>query len=204
MKYVELDDELPCGCGSGEIYSKCCKSSLAKYVRQKDGSFAKFIVPTNEAKGAIDDAKDQFRLVFGRYPKSKDRLLLLRLRSSPEDIRREFREVAELSNFPGHLIYAHERTGLLVSSETYSRLSPRDRSEWDEAIQEYLDAQANGIDLLNPPLSDVQASVSSAKKVIDNAATHFGSYLSRSPKSVSKDWVLFVQYLLLVKSFLVY
>ncbi len=201
MKSVELGGKSPCACGSGKIYFKCCKSPSAKYVSQKDGTFTKVVTLSKEAKVAVREAAEQFKSVFGRKPENGDRILLLGFRSSPGDTKREFRKLAEMSNFSSHLVYAHEKTGLLVSTETYDRLSPRDRAEWDEAVQEYIDAETDGIDLLDPPPSDLQASVSATKFVIDDATTHMGSYLARSPDNTSEDWTLFVQYLLLVKCF---
>jgi hypothetical protein len=36
------------------------------------------------------------------------------------------------------LIYAYERTGLLLNEEGYKKLSPEDRADYDAAIDEYL------------------------------------------------------------------
>jgi hypothetical protein len=41
------------------------------------------------------------------------------------------------AGIPPHLIYAYERTGLLLMEESYKNLSPEDKAEYDAAIDEY-------------------------------------------------------------------
>lgn len=201
MKDRELADEALCGCGSEERYADCCKSLAARYVIDGKGRLSKIITPPSSIKATLDDAEAAFRRVFGRKQQRRDRVLLLGLRQSPKDCRRQFREAAAAAELPGAVLYATEQTGLIVTEENRQRLSPRDRADWDEAVQEYLEAEEEGIDLLNPPLTPLQSAVLIAKSTIDDAATHLGSYLSRSPAIAHKDWGVFIQQLLIVKCF---
>lgn len=46
-------------------------------------------------------------------------------------------ETMKRAGTPPEFIYAFEKTGRLVTSETYERLSVKERKEWDAAIEEY-------------------------------------------------------------------
>jgi hypothetical protein len=41
------------------------------------------------------------------------------------------------ASIPPQLIYAYEHTGFLLVEETYKKLSPEDKAEYDGAIEEY-------------------------------------------------------------------
>ena len=49
------------------------------------------------------------------------------------------------AGIPPHLIYAYEKTGLLVEGEHgYNALAPEDRAEYDAAIDEYFAKNGDG------------------------------------------------------------
>jgi ABC-type transporter MlaC component len=41
------------------------------------------------------------------------------------------------AGIPSQFIYAYERTGFLLLEEGYKNLSPEDKAEYDDAIDEY-------------------------------------------------------------------
>ncbi|MGH9735451.1 MAG: hypothetical protein ACRD8A_12785 [Candidatus Acidiferrales bacterium] len=52
--------------------------------------------------------------------------------------------VMKRANIPPELVYAFEKTGPLLTTETYPTVTPEERKEWDDAIAEYF--RLNGAD----------------------------------------------------------
>jgi len=45
------------------------------------------------------------------------------------------------ADVPGHLVYAFEKTGYMLTAETYAAASRQVRRQWDRAVEEYLRQQ---------------------------------------------------------------
>ena len=59
------------------------------------------------------------------------------MKRSPDRLRQEMVAIMRAACMPPHLIYAYEKTGLLLSEDGYNTLSPADKAEYDAAIDEY-------------------------------------------------------------------
>ncbi|WP_334147862.1 hypothetical protein [Hyphomicrobium sp.] len=89
-------------------------------------------------------ARKQFIKRFGREPREGDPLLWDEdapgdepVPMTEEKLRRQMLDNMAKAGTPGHLIYAFEKTGLIVDDAGYRRLSADDRAAWDNAMAEY-------------------------------------------------------------------
>lgn len=57
--------------------------------------------------------------------------------SRSKKIKRDVVALMRSAGIPAELIYAYERTGLILTEEGYKSLSPDDRAEYDAAVDEY-------------------------------------------------------------------
>lgn len=59
------------------------------------------------------------------------------MRDQSKKVKKEMLCIMRAAGIPPHLIYAYEKTGLLLLEEGYAALSPQQRSEYDAVIDEY-------------------------------------------------------------------
>jgi len=83
-----------------------------------------------------------FRKKFGRDPGPTDPIFFDPDKDQPEPydqakFHRQVLDVMKAADLPGHLVYAWEKTGLMVTEDNRVLLSKKDLREWDEAIEEY-------------------------------------------------------------------
>lgn len=89
-------------------------------------------------------ARKQFIKRFGREPTENDPLLWDEdapgnepVPMTEEKLRRQMIDAMAKAGTSGHLIYAYEKTGLIVDDAGYRKLSAADRAAWDDAMAEY-------------------------------------------------------------------
>jgi hypothetical protein len=94
---------------------------------------------------AVDLIKQQlvrFKKKFGREPGPDDPIFF----DPNSDVPVQFDEAKfnhgvveamKKAGIRGELIYAFEKTGLILNAEGYENVLPEDRAEWDAAIDEY-------------------------------------------------------------------
>ncbi|MDA8229962.1 MAG: hypothetical protein M0006_01335 [Magnetospirillum sp.] len=91
---------------------------------------------------AMEENRKAFVEKFGREPEPNDPVLFdpdadTPQPIDPERLQREMLEVLKAAGIPDELIFAYERTGLMVSELNQHLLSDRDIAEWNAAIDEY-------------------------------------------------------------------
>lgn len=59
------------------------------------------------------------------------------MRDRSKKMKEEMLGIMRAAGIPPHLIYAYEKTGFLLLEEGYEALSPQERAEYDDAIDEY-------------------------------------------------------------------
>jgi integrase len=100
----------------------------------------------------IERQRERFRAKFGRDPKPGDPLFFDPHADTPQfmspatqrEINEKMVEAMRAAGIPPDLIYAAERTGLLVSEDNRHLLSKEDLAEWQAAIEEYHRLQRTG------------------------------------------------------------
>lgn len=99
---------------------------------------------TPETLAIVQQQIQRFREKFGREPGPRDPLFFNPDALKPEPFRlEEFQQDTEaemvLAGIRPEIIYAHRKTGLIVSEENYGKLPHSARAEWDRAVQEYFE-----------------------------------------------------------------
>lgn len=57
---------------------------------------------------------------------------------SEKELQEKMLEMMKRAGTAPEIVYAFQKTGRLVTDETYEKLSQKERDEWDAAIDEYL------------------------------------------------------------------
>jgi hypothetical protein len=108
----------------------------------KGGKIERRAKPPREALRALAEQRQAFVDKFGREPGPDDPLFFDPDPSTPQPIgeerlRRETLEAMRAAGIPPHLVYAYEKTGLMVNEHGYKNMTPEDRAEYEAAVKEY-------------------------------------------------------------------
>jgi hypothetical protein len=107
-----------------------------------------------QGKEAIEKQLAAFRRKFGREPGPEDPIFFDPNADTPkpyplEKFQRDWNdlmdEAVRSAGIPPELAYAAKKTGLLVTEANRRKLSRKQRKEWDDAVQEYLDSTSDEI-----------------------------------------------------------
>lgn len=139
----EIQGNTLCPCGSGDVYRKCCKGKLQKWIKSSEGDLVKSVAFKEPVLDIISDLKLNFVETFGREPSAGDLVFPNLFFSSSEEHTNEVILAMERVGIREELIYVYWKTGFVVSEETYNSLSPRDRKEYDQAMDEYFRVYAD-------------------------------------------------------------
>lgn len=95
-----------------------------------------------DLNGLMEAQLQRFRQKFGRDPAPNDPIFFDPDEDEPkpydaDKFHRQVLEVFKAAGTPRHLVYAWEKTGLMVSEDNHHLLSKKDLREWDEAVEEY-------------------------------------------------------------------
>jgi hypothetical protein len=137
----------PCPCGSGKQYGDCCYDKGFEYLVDEDGTIFKSIPMSGELAEVIEEQKRKFVERHGREPGPGDNLFF----DMPpwEHVEHYMVEGMKQAGIDPGIIYAFEKTGLLVTEENEHLISDKDRAEWEAAIREYRAKHAD-----DPPEED--------------------------------------------------
>jgi hypothetical protein len=128
-----------CPCGSGDKYKRCCfTKGFHFYVDEETGEVLRSVPLNQEARseleGALAKQREKFIAKFGREPGPDDPIFF---DLDEEAMRRDTVAAMRAAGIRPALIYAHERTGLLVTSENRHLIPEADLDEWEDAVAEY-------------------------------------------------------------------
>ena len=135
MSHKKISRNAPCPCGSGKKYKKCCWGKGFDYVEDDAGTVFKQIPVSDEMADVLQEQKRKFIAKFGREPGPGDKIFF----DMPPAEHMEHMTVEAMKNagIDPALIYAYEKTGLMVTEDNQHLVSEADLDEWDEAIAEY-------------------------------------------------------------------
>jgi hypothetical protein len=135
MPRKKLSRNAPCPCGSGKKYKRCCYGRDFEYLEDEEGNIFKSIPMTDEMGEIIDEQSQRFFQKFGREPGPGDNLFF---DMPPVEHAEHFIvEGMKKAGIDPGIIYAFEKTGLLVTEENEHLISDVDRAEWETAVLEY-------------------------------------------------------------------
>jgi len=135
MPHKKLSRNAPCPCASGKKYGRCCFDKGFDYLVDDDGNIVKSIPVSDELAAMIEEQKRRFVEKYGREPTEGDSLFF----DMPplEHVEHFMVEGMKKAGLDPAIIYAFEKTGLLVTEANEHLISDKDRAEWDAAILEY-------------------------------------------------------------------
>jgi len=131
-----------CPCGSGKKYKKCCIRKKFDWVENENGDISKSIPIVPDLRELLQVQLERFRERFGREPGPNDPIFF----DQPPLEHSEFYAVQDMrrARLAPELVYAFEKTGLLVTDMNQDLIPEKDLEEWDAAIEEYFDKLDNG------------------------------------------------------------
>jgi hypothetical protein len=135
MPRKKLAQKAPCPCGSGKKYDRCCHGKDFEYLVDDDGTIFKSIPINDELAQVFEEQKQKFVEKFGRQPAPGDNLFF---DMPPLEHAEHFMvEAMKQAGVDPAVIYAFEKTGLLVTEANEHLISDVDRAEWEAAVLEY-------------------------------------------------------------------
>ena len=142
MPKKKLSPNATCPCDSGKEYGDCCHGKEFDYLVDDEGNIFKSIPMPDELTEVIEQQHQKFVEEFGREPGAEDNLFFdLPHQEVVEHVMVEGMKEAGLD--PA-IIYAFEKTGLMVTEANEHLISDVDLKKWDEAIAEYEMKQMDG------------------------------------------------------------
>lgn len=135
MPRKKLSRNALCPCGSGKKYGRCCHGKDFEYLVDEDGTIFKSIPMNDEMTEVINEQKRKFTEKFGREPRSGDNLFFDM--PSLEHAEHFMVEAMKQAGLDPAIIYAFEKTGLLVTEANEHLISDKDRADWGAAVMEY-------------------------------------------------------------------
>jgi hypothetical protein len=124
MPGKKLSRNAPCPCGSGKKYKHCCYDKGFTYNQNDDGTISKSIPVPDEIADLLDEQRQMFIDQHGREPGPGDPLLFDTPHS--EQIEHQLTQIMEQAGIDPAIIYAFQKTGMIVSDDNLHLLSDAD------------------------------------------------------------------------------
>lgn len=134
MPRKKLSRKASCPCGSGKKYGGCCLNKGFEYLVDEDDNIFKSIPVSDELAEVIEEQKRRFSEKSGREPGPDDNLFF---DMPPLEHAEHFVvEAMKQAGLDSAVIYAFEKTGLIVTEANEHLISDKDRAEWEAAVLE--------------------------------------------------------------------
>ncbi len=135
MSPERLPRQVLCPCGSGKTYGDCCYDKGFEYLTDEDGNVFKAVPMSDELAEILEEQRQKFLEQYQREPGPEDKVFFDM--PSVEHAEHFLVEAMKQAGIPPAIIFAFEKTGLLVTEENQDLLSDKDLAMWAEAIDEY-------------------------------------------------------------------
>jgi hypothetical protein len=138
MEWKELSPNAPCPCGSGRRYRDCCFDKAFHYLVDDEGKIVRSAPLHPEVAAMLPEFERDFMEKHGRRMQRDDLLV------GPEDPKEllEFQaravKVMREDGIAPSLIYAFEKTGILLTEENRHMMPTSQVEEFEAAVEEYL------------------------------------------------------------------
>lgn len=144
MSHKKFPANAQCPCGSGQAYQACCYDKGLEYLVDEDGTVFKSMPMSDDVAEIIKEQKRKFKEEHGREIGPNDKMFF---DAPPLEHAEHFMvEAMKKAGLDPALIYAFEKTGMLVTEVNQHLISESDLDKWEAAIDEYEPLQ--GIDEL--------------------------------------------------------
>ena len=125
-----------CPCGSGQKYKFCCYMKGFHYYLD-DGELAKIVPMTKEVSELLKQHRANLEKKLGRPVQPDDPVFPELAALSEEDLKKQLIDDFQKVGIRPVLIYAFEKTGLMVTEQNKHLIPDVDLAEWDDAVEEY-------------------------------------------------------------------
>src|SRR4030042_464073 len=128
----KLSRNAPCPCGSGKKYKHCCIRKDFEWVETDDGGIARKVEVPEDVMQALDGLRQAQEAQYGREP---ERIF----EGAPpfELVEHWTVEAMKKAGVDPALIYAFEKTGLVLNDQNEDKLPDTEIDGWDAAIRDY-------------------------------------------------------------------
>ncbi len=132
MSKKKLSRNALCPCGSGKKYKHCCIHKDFDWVETEDGGIARLVQVPEEVSQALKELRQAYMAQHGCEP---ERIFE---GAPPLELMEHWTvEAMKKADVDPALIYAFERTGLLLNDDNVDKLPDTEIAEWKSAIHEY-------------------------------------------------------------------
>jgi hypothetical protein len=132
---VEISGNAKCPCRSGKSYARCCSKKNFKWLQDLNGEYYRSVPMHPLVRSVLKEHQKRFKRIFGRLPEGDDPLQFDGI--DPEAAEEGIIEAMFKSNIDPELIYAYQKTGLMVTEFNEALIPDVDLQEWDAAINEF-------------------------------------------------------------------
>jgi hypothetical protein len=134
MPRKKLFRKAPCPCGSGKKYGRCCYGKDFEYLVDEKGNIFKSIPVSDELVEVIQEQKRKFVEKHRREPGRGEKLFF---DMPPLERAEHFMvEAMKQAGLDPAVIYAFEKTGLLVTEANRHLITDVNRAKWESAVLE--------------------------------------------------------------------
>ncbi len=135
MSQRKLPPDAPCPCDSGKKHGDCCYHEKFEWLVDDDGNIFKSLPIPEELAEVVEEQKRKFIAQHGREPGPGDNLFF----DMPplEHVEHFMVQAMQEAGIDPAIVYAFEKTGLLVTEQNQHLLTESDLAEWEAAIDEY-------------------------------------------------------------------
>jgi hypothetical protein len=135
MANKRLSRQAACPCGSGKKYKHCCWDKGFEWVQDERGTVYKSTPLSPEVQEVLQQFRQEFIAKHGREPGPDDPVFPDL--PHPERLEAMIVEDMKAASLDPALVYAFEKTGLLVTQQNQHLIPDADLAQWDAAIEEY-------------------------------------------------------------------
>jgi hypothetical protein len=125
-----------CPCKSGQKYKKCCQAKGIEYFIRPNGQVVKEAVLDSDGRAEFLRQKEAFVAEHGRQPTEEEEGIL-RMSGGFADFSQVIEADLIKSGAKEEVLYAFRKTGILVTRENESQVTPEELRRWESALLEY-------------------------------------------------------------------
>jgi len=138
---VKVGRNEKCPCGTGEKYKNCCIDKGFTWVRDEDGTVYRSIPKPDELTRLIEEQREAFFQKHGRYPEADDPIF-----TEPfEIVEHHAVEAMKRAGVHPSLIYAYEKTRLIVTESSQHMIPTKDLDDYNDAIDEWYEMNEENV-----------------------------------------------------------
>jgi hypothetical protein len=130
---VKISRNDPCPCGSGAKYKRCCIDKGFTWVRDADGTVFREIPISDEMRELLELQKQRFIEKHGRPPGPDDPIF----DEPTEHVEHRIVETMKAAGIRPALIYAFEKSGVLVAEDNQHMVPTADLENFTRAYNEW-------------------------------------------------------------------